>query len=66
MQSDKKAADYGESDIEAKAMREAPTRAPPSNAPDAPPKDVAIPASGTTEADIGENLREKASRESKS
>lgn len=64
------APEYGEGDTEAKAMTDAAQgrRKPPD--PDAaaevPPPDTLVPATGTTQTDIAENLREKASRESKS
>lgn len=61
---------YGEGDTEAKAMTDVARgrgKPPDSNAAaEAPPPDALIPAAGTTETDIAENLREKASRESKS
>jgi hypothetical protein len=61
---------YGEGDTEAKAMADAAQgrRKPPDPdaAAEAPPPDTLIPAAGTTETDIAKNLREKASRESKS
>ena len=64
------AADYGEGDTEAKAMRGAAQgqrkRAGPDATVKVPPPDTLIPAAGTTETDVAENLREKASRESKS
>lgn len=61
---------YGEGDTEAKTMTDAAQgrrkRPYPDAAAKSPPPDTVIPAAGTTETDIAENLREKASRESKS
>ena len=63
------AAGYGEGDIEAKAM----TNAAEDDANDGtkrpeavPPPDAFVPAAGTTETDVAEELRQKAERESKS
>ncbi len=58
---------YGEADIEAKAMDGAASgKAKPDAGSPAPPPDTLVPAAGTTESDIGKNLRVKADRESKS
>ncbi len=69
---------YGETDIEAKAMTgaaqgdaaqggaAAKAKAPGDKPTSAPSPDTFVPAAGTTDADIGKNLRAKADRESKS
>ncbi len=61
------AAGYGEGDIEAKAMTDASKgKLSGKRATSAPPRDTLMPTAGTTESDIGKNLREKADRENKS
>lgn len=61
------AAGYGEGDIEAKALTHAAQgRRKPGGAAAPPPAGTFIPAAGTTETDIAENLQNTAARESKS
>ncbi len=60
------ATDYGEGDIEAKAMDNAAKEPIKPKRPAGPPHDNIVPASGTTESDVAENLRQQAERESKS
>ncbi|MDT7953317.1 MAG: hypothetical protein RQ966_17580 [Acetobacteraceae bacterium] len=63
MQADDKAADYGESDIEATAMTQGAAR--PRHSPAKPelPAQPSPEASGTTESDIARNRQEKAEYE---
>ncbi len=65
MQSDEKAADYGESDIEAKAMTKASSAEKRPAATQVPGADATTEVSGTAEIDLAENRREKARRASK-
>jgi hypothetical protein len=58
---------YGEGDIEAKSMTDAGSgQKKPLSPAKVPPPDQAVPASGTTETDLGRKLDEKAKRATKS